>query len=194
MNTLESIHARSVPTADRVAAAWANAQPITRRAFVAALVTSAALATVGTGTLVQRWSIAAVGVVLAVAALVDVHEHRLPNRLLAAAFLSAAVGASATLDVRTVGLALAGCGLGASLMLLVRMTRGVGMGDVKMAGVVGAGVGGSALVAAPVAIAVAASVAAGYGLLAGRRRLPLGPALWLGWAVAIAAGAAGWLS
>ena len=46
MNTLESIHARSVPTADRVAAAWVNAQPITRRAFVAALVTSAALATV----------------------------------------------------------------------------------------------------------------------------------------------------
>ena len=77
-------------------------------------------------------------------------------------------------------------------MLFVRLARGVGMGDVKMAGVVGASVGPIALFAAPVAVAVAALVAGTYGLVAGRRRLPLGPALWLGWAVSLAAAATGW--
>ena len=84
--------------------------------------------------------------------------------------------------------------LGGGLMLLVRLTRGVGMGDVKMAAVVGASAGAVALMAAPVALAVASFAGATFGVITRRQRLPLGPALWLGWAVALGACAAGWLS
>jgi hypothetical protein len=82
---------------------------------------------------------------------------------------------------------LIGTAVAGGLMLMVRLSRGVGMGDVKMAGVVGASVGAGtgALVAAPMAIALAALSAAVYGLTANRRRLALGPSLWFGWAVAL---------
>ena len=68
----------------------------------------------------------------------------------------------------------------------------LGLGDVKLAAVVGASCGTSALAAAPLAIAVAAIAAAATGLLTRRTRLPLGPSLWAGWAVATAAAGAGW--
>lgn len=77
-------------------------------------------------------------------------------------------------------------------MLVVHLSRGVGLGDVKLAAVVGASCGTSALAAAPLAIAVAAIAAAATGLLTRRTRLPLGPSLWAGWAVATAAAGAGW--
>jgi len=194
MNSIHTIHARSVSTTDRVTAAWAHAPSLTRRAVVAACVTSAALATVGPAPLAQRWCTATVGVLLTVAALVDVHEHRLPNRLLAAAFVAGAVGAGASLDGRVLLAFAAGALLGGGLLLAVRLARGVGMGDVKMAAVVGASAARTSLVAAPIAIAIAAFVAATFGLLAGRRRLPLGPSLWFGWAVAVASAFTGWLS
>ena len=90
--------------------------------------------------------------------------------------------------------AAAGMVIAGALMLSVRLARGVGMGDVKMAAVVGASVGASTttVLAAPIAIAIAAFIAATYGFRANRRRLPLGPSLWLGWAAALVA--SGWLS
>ena len=129
-----------------------------------------------------RATIALAGMLLATAALVDVHEHRLPNRLLAAAALAAL--ASAGLEHR-LGVAITGLALAAGLLLVVRLARGIGMGDVKMAGVVGAGVASNGLVAAPVAVAVAALAAATAGALLVRSRLPFGPSLWLGWAVGL---------
>jgi leader peptidase (prepilin peptidase)/N-methyltransferase len=145
-------------------------------------------------------SAAAVGVILAIAALVDAHEHRLPNQLLAAALMVVGVGvimsrAATVLRNSFIGMAVAG-----GLMLMVRLSRGVGMGDVKMAGVVGASVGASTstLFAAPIAIALAAFAAAVFGLFANRRRLALGPSLWFGWAAALALATAlplqGWSS
>jgi hypothetical protein len=59
------------------------------------------------------------------------------------------------------------------------------MGDVKMAGVVGASTASFHLLAAPAAIAVAAFAASAYAVAARRQRLVLGPALWLGWASAL---------
>jgi leader peptidase (prepilin peptidase)/N-methyltransferase len=193
MKAMGTLRAEPVVTADRVVAAWADAHPVVRRAVIAACVTAAALSTAVAAPATVRWSIAVVGVLLAVAAMVDVHEHKLPNRLLAAAWLVTIGGALATANASIVVRMLAGTVLAGGLMLLVRLARGVGMGDVKMASVIGGTTGGVALIAAPVAVAVAAFVAAAYGVMARRKRLPLGPALWLGWAVALAACATGWL-
>ncbi|MEQ1698521.1 MAG: prepilin peptidase [Ilumatobacteraceae bacterium] len=194
MDTLPIIRGLSGPFSQRPLAAWAAAPPVAQRALVAACVTSAVLgvrvplpASAGVG-------IALAGMFMAAAALVDLHERKLPNRLLAAALASAVVGVAATGDASLIGRGALGLLIGGGLLLLVRLTRGVGIGDVKMAAVVGATTAPVAVVAAPVAIAVAATVAAGYGLLAKRSRLPLGPSLWFGWATAVAAGIAGWLA
>ena len=100
-----------------------------------------------------------------------------------------------SIDFTVVRSALLGMAVAAGLMLLVRLARGVGMGDVKMASVVGASVGAvtNGLLAAPIAIAVAALAAATYGLMARRQRLAMGPSLWLGWASAFAFVSIGWL-
>ncbi len=194
MTAIETVRGTPVPTADRVVAAWVAAHPFARRAVLAACVTSAAISSVIPAPTTVGWSISAVGVILAIAAMVDVHEHKLPNRLLLGALAVAVAGALAASSASTVMAAAIGMLLGGGLMLLVHLTRGVGMGDVKMAGVVGGSVGAVEVNAVPVAIAVAAFVAATYGLAARRRRLPIGPALWFGWAVALTVCAAGWLS
>ena len=193
MTTIDTLRAEPATTADRVAAAWTDSHPVARRAVFAACVSAVAASLVVPAPTTVRWGIAAAGVLLAVASLVDVHEHKLPNRLLLAALLAAACGAVASLDRDVIVASLVGMVLAGGLMLLVRLSRGVGMGDVKMAAVVGASTGGVALTAAPLAVAIAALVAGVYGLLAHRRRVPLGPALWLGWALALAFSAAGWL-
>ena len=137
---------------------------------------------------------ATVGVLLAGAAFVDSHERRLPNRLLAIALALALGGAVLSLTRAVILEAVVGMVIAGVLMLCVRLARGVGMGDVKMAAVVGASVGASTttVLAAPIAIAIAAFTAATYGFIANRRRLPLGPSLWIGWAVTLVA--TGWLS
>jgi len=194
MTSIETLRVAPAGTTDRVVAAWADAHPVTRRAVAAACVTSAALGSAVSAPTTVRWSIAVVGVVLAVAAMVDVQEHKLPNRLLLGALTSVTVGVLATSNVTLAVSVVLGMLLAGGLMLLVRLTRGVGMGDVKMAAVVGASVGAVELMAAPIAVAVAAFAAASFGVITRRQRLPLGPALWLGWAVALGACAAGWLS
>jgi len=132
---------------------------------------------------------ATVGVLLAIAAFVDAHERRLPNRLLAVALAVTLVGAVLSLAGVVVVEAVVGMVIAGALMLCVRLARGVGMGDVKMAVVVGASVGASTttVLAAPTAIASAAFAAATYGFIANRRQLPLGPSLWFGWAVTLVA-------
>ena len=194
MTSIETLRVAPAGTTDRVVAAWADAHPVTRRAVAAACVTSAALGSAVSASTTVRWSIAVVGVVLAVAAMVDVQEHKLPNRLLLGALASVSLGVMGASNVALAASATLGMLLGGGLMLLVRLTRGVGMGDVKMAAVVGASVGAVELMAAPIAVAVAAFAAASFGVISRRQRLPLGPALWLGWAVALGACAAGWLS
>jgi N-acetylglutamate synthase/N-acetylornithine aminotransferase len=185
-----------MPTTGRVSVrvwcAWREAHPLSRRAFAAAVVTSLALAVLVSSPVVVRVSTAVVGFSLAIAALVDLHEQRLPNFVLGVAAASAVSSAVLTgrLDV-VVGCLLGGLVAGGS-MAIVRISRGVGMGDVKMAGAIGFGVGSLSLVAAPLAIACAATVAAVHGALTGRSRLALGPSLWLGWASAVAVVAGGW--
>lgn len=191
--TMAGWHPTPRTTADRVVIAWLHAHHVTRRALVAAVITSIAIGATVDAPLAARIAIGTVGTLLAVATLVDVHERRLPNQLLAAALALAVGGWSATLDPARVTSTLVGLVIGGGLLLIVHVARGVGMGDVKMAAVIGASTGGWELVAAPVAIGLAAIAGASYGWLARRSRIAFGPALWLGWSGALAMAAGGLL-
>lgn len=181
-------------TADRIGIAWHHSRSVARHSLIAACATSVAFASTLRGAAIVAGSSATVGVLLAIAAFVDSHERRLPNRLLAAALAVALGGAALSFATAVAIGALVGMAIAAALMLCVRLARGVGMGDVKMAAAVGASVGASTSTAfaAPTAIAIAAFTAATYGFVANRRRLPLGPSLWVGWAAALVV--CGWLS
>jgi prepilin peptidase CpaA len=180
-----------IATAERLRIAWEHASSVVRRASVLAAMSSVMVGAVAPLPSAVQVSTAAVGVSLVLAAFVDVYERRLPNRLLAAgavALLAAAPFAGAN---GAVSMAL-GATLGGGLLLAVRLLRGIGMGDVKAGVLVGASVGVLSPAAAAFAIAVAAATAGAVGILARRHTLPLGPALWLGWAVALLATSMGW--
>jgi len=196
------------PVVQRVQAAWGSASRPVRAVCVLAVVVSAALP--GLGAVPDLFARAVVDVTpelmagsgvaganLAVAALVDLHEHRLPSVLLAGAMGSAVIGvgchASVTADPEPLAALLAGALLCGGVMLGVWLARGIGMGDVKMAAVVGASVAPMSMMAAPIALAIGAATAGVWGLVARRRALPLGPFLWFGWAVASYGVALGWL-
>jgi Flp pilus assembly protein protease CpaA len=165
---------------------------VVRRAVVAAAATSCLVAMLTPVDGLARFSCALVGVLIVAAALVDVHERRLPNRLLALGAVIALAGPVLSADPRMLVRGLVGGVIAGVSMLIVRLARGVGMGDVKAATVIGVSVGTVSLVAAPVAIATTAFTAATYGLLAHRQRIPLGPSLWFGWAAALLAASLGW--
>ena len=177
-------HAQVMPlaTLDRVARAWRSVGVRARCAAVGGVAASVAVCD-------GRVSVALTGVLLVAAALVDLHEHRLPNTLLAVAAVTAVADAAQAHRLTT---ALCGGAIAFVLLLWVRLARGLGMGDVKMGTAVGLSTAVRVLVAAPVAIAKAALVAAATGVLLRRDRLPLGPALWCGWAVALAAPKGWW--
>lgn len=179
MNTADCVQTKPAPTHHRVAQAWDRSSGLARFAWCTATAASVVIATDAGRPL---WTTAAVGALLATAAFVDITERRLPNSLSLASGVLAVVEAAITGHLLA---SLAGAAIAGGLLLAVRLARGLGMGDVKVAAVIGASVGPHALAAAPVAIAVAAFAAGGYGLLRNRDRLPLGPALWLGWACAL---------
>jgi leader peptidase (prepilin peptidase)/N-methyltransferase len=130
------------------------------------------------------------GAALAAAAATDLAEHRIPNRLvLPAAFACAALSSAA--GASTVGLL---AGAGAVLALLVASLawpRALGMGDVKLALLVLAGLDGAAgrAIAFGLILAALAGVAliARYGRTAGRRSLPLAPFIAAGSLLALLA-------
>lgn len=175
-------------TGERVTVAWHHARPLERHSLIAACITSIALVISLRPDAIVAGANAIVGVLLATAALVDTHERRLPNRLLVHAFGLSIFGSLVSFDGAVIAASFLGLILSGGLMLSVRLTRGVGMGDVKMAAVVGASVGAStaSLFASAIAVAVAATAAAAYGLVANRKRVPLGPSLWFGWAATLA--------
>jgi leader peptidase (prepilin peptidase)/N-methyltransferase len=168
-----------------VRAAWDEAASISRRTFAAALLTSVFVAASLPSAVGLRCALVVAGWCFAAAALVDVAEQRLPNRLLGVASASAAFGAFSTHSMSLVVGSAVGATIAGGSMLLVRAGRGLGMGDVKMAAAMGLGLGSVHVIAAPLAIAVAAFAASLFGAMAHRRRLVLGPSLWLGWIVAL---------
>ncbi len=194
MNAVDAMRvapAGPIATAERLRTAWNHASSVVRRASVLAAMTSVMVGAAAPLPSGVRVSTAAVGVLLVLAALVDVHERRLPNRLLgtAALVLVASTPWSAAGQVRSM---IAGAAVAGGLLMVVRLLRGIGMGDVKAAAVVGASVGAISPTAAAVAVALTATVAAAVGFVARLRTLPLGPALWLGWAVVLLTNSKGW--
>jgi leader peptidase (prepilin peptidase)/N-methyltransferase len=183
---------RTDATMERLVRAWDHATCLLRRATVLAATTSLVVGATAPAPLGVRVGVAACGVFLACAAMVDVHERRLPNRLIAAACITTLLSVSVGRTLTGVVGAVLGLVLGAGLLLIVRFTRGVGMGDVKMAATVGASIGSVAVAAVPVGLAVAAAAAAATGFVRRRHSLPFGPALWFGWAVALSATSMGW--
>ena len=197
-----------VPIEVRVHAAWVASDRRTRVAHLTAVVLSLLLPAVWWGarsfvravvdvTPVVVVGSGVAGAILATAALVDLHERRLPSVLLTWAMGSAAVGvgchASIAADPELLLLMVVGAVVCGGVLLGVYLTRGIGMGDVKMAAVVGAATAPLALVAAPLALAVGAGVAGVWGRVTHRHVIALGPFLWIGWFVASCAAAVGLL-
>lgn len=167
----------------RVREAWGAVGRFARGIAACAAVISVVIAVGSTTSVGAQLGVAATGVVFVAASVVDVHEHKLPNRLLV---IAAVVTVAAALSSNALAEAAIGAAYAGGAMLLVRLSRGVGMGDVKMAAVIGASSGSLAPVAAPCALAITAVVAATYGAVTRRPSLALGPALWLGWAIGVA--------
>ena len=124
----------------------------------------------------------ALGITLA-ASVTDIRERRIPNELILIGLVIAAAVAATSghwLD------ALAGGVLGVAILTLPRLVArdAVGLGDVKLAGVVGMGVGVTGVVAVVGVAVVTAAVAMGLMSLRsdGRHRwsLPLAPFLAIG--------------
>lgn len=118
------------------------------------------------------------GAALAAAAATDLAEHRIPNRLvLPAAAICAALSISA--GAPSAGLAAAAAVVLALLAISLAWPRALGMGDVKLALLVLAGLDGTAIRAIALALILAAiaglALIARFGRSAGRRSLPLAP-------------------
>ena len=138
---------------------------------------------------------------LAGLAVVDLHTRRLPNALTGPALLGGlllVIGVGVVEgDVSTTVTALAAGGLLFAVLLVLNLIRpsGMGMGDVKVAGLSGLFVGLLGLGPALLAVVLAAVLAwlVGLGLIVGRRitwrtPVPFGPWLAVGALVAVLAG------
>lgn len=130
----------------------------------------------------------AVGLLLGLAANVDLLEHRIPNQLLSASVIVVLIVTSLSggevLDDVALGAALAFVPIA-----VVLLTRGIGMGDVKMASVLGAA-GGLIHPLVGLATVFLMALASGVaGLTTHRQRLALGPWMWGAFIVASSAAA-----
>lgn len=179
-----------IPTWNRVRRALQSCGAVDRMAVAGALALVGVVALTATEPVIHGVFLAVSGGLLVGAALVDLHEFRLPNRLLALAAGAALLGSLAASEwSHVLGCALGGFVCGGA-MLAVHVGRGVGMGDVKAAAVVGMCCGSVALILAPVALAIGTVTAAAAGWVLHRQRLALGPSLVVGWAAAL--GLSGW--
>lgn len=174
-------------TLERVEQAW-TALPTRRRRLVVlgiAAVVAVGIGAAGVVSVSPAAALVLVGLLGGAAAVVDQHEHRLPNTLLAIAMctvlVAAAIDGAWTLVDVAVSLTMAAFPLWA-----VRYGKGLALGDVKFAAVLGAAAG---LVHpfAGLLVAWCATLAAGvFALGTHRRRLALGPWLWGGYVAAAA--------
>ena len=106
----------------------------------------------------------------ALACITDLRSRRIPNWLTAGSALAALVAFTLTAGGQGLGRSIGGCLLGLALFFPLFALRGLGGGDVKLLGAIGAWVGPAAIfwVALYTAIAggiLAVAVALGYGYL-----------------------------
>jgi leader peptidase (prepilin peptidase) / N-methyltransferase len=148
-----------------------------------------------------RWDDAsgiALGIVLVTVlvpvALIDFEHRIIPNRITApAAVIAIAIGLALDMDFVVEQLIAGAAAGGFFLVAAIAYPRGMGMGDVKLAGVMGLylgrGVGLAVLVGLVAGVLVGAAIMARVGAKAGRKTaVPFGPFLALGGLIAIFAG------
>jgi leader peptidase (prepilin peptidase)/N-methyltransferase len=133
---------------------------------------------------------AAVIAVLCVLSAIDIAERRLPNRIVLPSFVLVLAAQILLAPDRALEWTLAAFGAALVLVLpLLIRPDGVGMGDVKLALLLGAALG-SAVIGALLVASLAAAAYAGFllardGAEARRATMPLGPFLALGGIVAL---------
>lgn len=194
------------PLLDAVARAVPVGEPVLPLRRPSALTAAVSLASGALGALVaahlelswqlpaQLW-LAGLAVVLTVT---DLQLQRLPNRVLLPGGVGLVVLVVVTAFADGRPIALVGAGLGAAalfaifLLAAVISPAGMGMGDVKLAGVLGLllGYGGLAVVVLAMLVAFVVHAVVSLVLLVSRRAgrrtaLPFGPALLLGAAVSL---------
>lgn len=125
----------------------------------------------------------AAGATLALAAVVDAVEERIPNRLLALSLGLLVLAPVTVWQPGALAAVVAGLLLGGAPMLVVLLTRGIGVGDVKLAAVLGATAALVHPLAALATIFVTALASSTYAAARRVRRLALGPWLWSGFAI-----------
>ena len=191
--TAQATSPRSSTTArERAAAAWPAVKAAPSRPW-ARVTTSTKIATAlicgthlavlagvwGRGHLAAAGAIFVVSALLSVAASIDHVAHRIPNRLLRWAagtlWVTAAIGGTDTFERIALGVV-----LGTLPLLILLLTRGIGMGDVKMAAVVGGAAGIVHPLAAIGAVFAMALGSGTYGIVTKQSRVALGPWLWGG--------------
>lgn len=114
-------------------------------------------------------------------AAVDLIEHRIPNRAVAA-IGALAIGAAAITGC--VPLVTVGALAAAGPLWLIRYGNGVALGDVKFAAALGAAGGLIDPLVGLVGIGLTALSSAAYGLISRCRSVALAPWMWLGWTAA----------
>lgn len=134
--------------------------------------------------------------ILVPVALIDLEHRIIPNKLTLTAAIAALVIGVATRPSGVPEQLIAGAAAGGFLLLFaVAYPRGMGMGDVKLAAVLGLFLGPSVAVALLIGVfagtVVGAGIIARFGVTAGRKiAVPFGPFLALGGVVALLAGPA----
>lgn len=142
-----------------------------------------------------RFAIAAVFLgSLSLLSVIDIAERRLPNRIVLPAFVTVLAGQTMLFPDRALEWILASVGASLVLLLLhLAYPRGLGLGDVKLALLLGAGLGGAVLTG----LLVGTFAAAAFALLllvrsrgaARHAAMPFGPFLAFGALVALLGGA-----
>ena len=180
-------------TTRRLATAWRAAKPIRRRqAAMAALasIAIAAFATVAVPT-ASAVVIGIVGLLAGASAIIDLHERRIPNRLLTLSLIAVGVGAvvgAMFISGQIVGQVFVGLVVGAFPLFAIRYGHGLAIADVKMAGVLGAAGGLIHPFVGLITVFVAALSSGVFALIHHRNRLALGPWLWAGFGIACTVG------
>ncbi len=180
---------RNEPIGDRIASAWRAIGVAGRLLTVLAASACVALALLGDSTAVVASGLSLL--VLVLAALVDVVEHRLPNVVVLCAAVpvvtALALTGSGTLlrDVLTGALVVAGPLLAVHLIT----PSGMGFGDVKAGAVLGAAMGLIDVELALLALVLGLGAGAAWGVATRARSIALGPSLVAGALAAVLIGA-----
>jgi leader peptidase (prepilin peptidase)/N-methyltransferase len=128
--------------------------------------------------------------VLVVLAAIDLEERLIPNRIVVPAGVVVLLGDIAAAPHRWKEWTIAACASLAATLAVALVTKGgVGMGDVKLAFLLGAGLGwaiaGAAVVAMLATFVFSVGILARRGLAARKETIPFGPFLVLGALVAL---------